>query len=331
MIRVVIGILVLLIVASSVWIWHARRGADALDRLVLYGNVDIRQVLLAFNDSERITALLVEEGDRIHMGQLLGTLHSQRFESSLADREAKWAAQRAVVDRLDAGNRPEEIARAKADLRVVQAERVNAERTLKRFQGLAPHDAVARQDLDDARAAHNVATARQASAKLTYHLMVLGPRKEDIAAANATLKSYEAQLELAKQDLVNSKLYAPANGVIQARLLEPGDMASPQKPVFTLAQDDPLWVRAYVAEADLGKIRLGMKADVTTDSFPDKRYEGWIGFISPTAEFTPKTVETSEVRTKLVYQVRVFVRNPQGELRLGMPAVVTILLNQPLE
>ena len=153
--------------------------------------------------------------------------------------------------------------------------------------------------------------------------------KQDIAAAKATLKANEAELELVKRDLANAKLYAPTNGVIQDRLLEPGDMASPQKPVFTLALDDPLWVRAYVAETDLGKIRQGMKAEVTTDSFPDKRYEGWIGFISPTAEFTPKTVETAEVRTKLVYQVRVFVHNPQGELRLGMPAVVTIPLNQP--
>ncbi len=117
--------------------------------------------------------------------------------------------------------------------------------------------------------------------------------------------------------------------MIQDRLLEPGDMASPQKPVFTLALDDPVWVRAYVSETDLGRIRPGMKAEITTDSFSDKRYEGWIGFISPTAEFTPKTVETPEVRTKLVYQVRVFARNPQGELRLGMPAVVMIPLDPP--
>jgi len=330
-IRVVIVVLGIVIVAGSVWFWHARRGADANDRLVLYGNVDIRQVQLAFNDSERITALLAQEGDHVHAGQLLGRLEGRRFEASVAERGAKRAAQCEVVARLDAGNRPEEIGKAEADMRAAQADRDNAERTLKRVQALRTHDAVAQQYLDDTRAAYDVATARLASARQTYNLMVIGPRKEDVAAAKATLKSIEAELELAKQDLANATLYAPTNGVIQARLLEPGDMASPQKPVFTLALDDPLWVRAYVPETDLGKIRLGMKANVTADSFPDKRYEGWIGFISPTAEFTPKTVETSEVRTKLVYQVRVFVRNPQGELRLGMPAVVTIPLNQPLE
>ena len=123
-------------------------------------------------------------------------------------------------------------------------------------------------------------TPGSAAAKETYDLMVLGPRKEDIAAAKATLQAYEADLALARRELADAKLYAPTNGVIRDRILEPGDMASPQKPVFTLALDDPVWVRAYVAETDLGKIRLGMKAMVTTDSFPGKRYDGldWIHF-----------------------------------------------------
>jgi len=161
--------------------------------------------------------------------------------------------------------------------------------------------------------------------------MVLGPRKEDIAAARATLQACEAQLELARRDLADADVAAPADGVVEDRILEPGDMASPQKPVLTLALDDPLWVRVYVAETDLPRIRPGMKASVTTDGFPGRRYEGWVGYISPTAEFTPKSVETREVRTKLVYQVRVFVQNPRGELRLGMPAVVTVPLDQPAQ
>jgi len=119
--------------------------------------------------------------------------------------------------------------------------------------------------------------------------------------------------------------------VIQERILEPGDMAFPSSPVLTLALDDPLWVRAYVSEPDLGRIRSGMRANIKTDSFPGKVYKGWIGFISPTAEFTPKQVETTELRSKLVYLVRVYVHNPEGELRLGMPATVIIPLNQPDE
>ena len=262
------------------------------------------KVQLAFNDSERLTKLLVKEGDRVQAGQLVATLDSRRFAASVASSEANVAAQR------------ENVLKTEADMNVAQANLVNAELTFRRTQDLLKKKVVSPQELDNARAAFNVATATVAAAK------------QDIAAAKAMLKADEAQLEVLKRDLANAKLYAPSNGVIQDRLREPGDMASPQEPVFTMALEDPLWIRTYVSETDLGKIREGMKAEVTTDSFPNKRYEGWIGFISPTAEFTPKTVETAEVRTKLVYQVRVFVHNPQGELRLGMPAVVTIPVNQ---
>jgi HlyD family secretion protein len=133
-------------------------------------------------------------------------------------------------------------------------------------------------------------------------------------------------LATAKKDLADTQLYAPASGVIQDRLLEPGDMATPQTPVFTLALDDPVWVRAYLPEPLLGKAALGMKAWITTDGFPGKRFKGWVGFISPVAEFTPKSVETTQLRSQLVYRVRIFACNPDHRLRLGMPATVTIPL-----
>lgn len=142
------------------------------------------------------------------------------------------------------------------------------------------------------------------------------------------LKANQAALEVARKVLADASLYAPDNGIIQERILEPGDMASPQRPAYTLALTDPIWVRAYVQEADLGKLKPGMRAEVSTDSYPGKHYRAWVGYISPTAEFTPKAVETTEVRSSLVYQVRVFVCNTQNEMRLGMPATVTIPLDQ---
>ncbi len=295
---------------------------------MLHGNVDIRQVQLAFNGSERIASVAVREGDRVQAGQLLAELETERLRAKSAAREAQVKAQEAILARLEAGNRPEEIRKAKADLEAAQADLANAQSTFERINRLAAQGVDTEQRRDDARAALDVAQARLAAAQEAYDLMVLGPRREDIAAAKATLQSYQAELDLAGKELADARLVAPTNGVIENRILEPGEMASPQKPVFTLALDDPLWVRAYVPETDLGKIRQGMEAEITTDSFPGKRYDGWVGFISPTAEFTPKTVETEEVRTKLVYQVRVFARNPDGELRLGMPAVVAIPLNQ---
>jgi membrane fusion protein PltH len=125
-----------------------------------------------------------------------------------------------------------------------------------------------------------------------------------------------------RQQLADAQLVAPVDAVVRTRVMEPGEMASPQKPVFTLAITDPKWVRAYVSEPDLGKVHSGAAASVMVDSFPDRRFDGWIGFISPVAEFTPKSVQTEELRTSLVYEVRVFVKDPSDELRLGMPATV---------
>lgn len=321
------GGVILLTAAFGFWKWHAQHAAMAQNQIVLYGNIDIRQVDLAFNDTERIRSIQVQEGDRVRAGELLGTLDPERYTAEVSNRTARVAAQRAVLKRLENGSRPEEIRKAKADMEAAEAAAHNAQLTFRRVKLLHNQGALPPQRLDDAQAALDAAQAQYQAAKEAYRLMVLGPRTEDIDAAKATLQANEAALNLACQELKDTRLYAPTNGVIENRILEPGDMASPQKPALTLALDNPVWVRAYLPETKLGKIRLGIKATVTTDSFPGRQYKGWIGFISPTAEFTPKSVETEEVRTKLVYQVRVFVNNPNGELRLGMPAVVTIPLN----
>jgi HlyD family secretion protein len=316
------------VLAAVLWLLFGRARHSATGDVVMSGNVDIRQVQLAFYGNERIAAVLVREGDHVRKGQPLASLDKARLEAEVASRSALMAAQRDVLRRFEAGNRPEEIRKAHADLEAASADLRNAELTSARVFKLVDQGASTAQDSDDARAALDVARARKAAAQEADALMVLGPREEDVSAARAALQADEAQLDLAKKDLADADLLAPSDGVVENRILEPGDMASPQKPVITLALDDPLWVRAYVAETDLARVRPGMKAWVTTDGFPGKRYEGWVGYISPTAEFTPKSVETQEVRTKLVYQVRVFVRNPQGELRLGMPAVVTLPTDQ---
>lgn len=306
--------------------WQTRIKDERKHELVLFGNVDIRQVNLAFNGSERIVSMLVDEGDRVEQGQLVAVLRKDRLEAAMRAMEAQAAAQAEVVGRLKAGSRPEEIRRVRAEYDAAQADANNATVTYYRMQSLVREDATAVQNADDARARAEMAAARLRSAKETLDLAIAGPRKEDIAAAEATLEAYRAQLALARQELADANLYAPSSGIIQNRILEPGDMASPATPVYTLALVDPLWVRAYVPETDLGKIHQGMAAKVTTDSYPGKTYDGWVGYISPTAQFTPKSVETPDLRSRLVYQIRVYIHNPNNELRLGMPATVTIPL-----
>ena len=269
-------IAVLAIGGLSAWLLH-KHNNNSNNTLTLYGNVDIRQVQLAFNSAERISKMLVREGTQVKKGQLLATLNTVSFRQ-----QARKASAEAKAARIAARN---------------------AESNYQRARALVAQHFVAQEQADNARDAYD--------------------------AAEAKLQAAEAALKVANNALADTSLYAPDDGIIQERILEVGDMASPQHPVYTLALTDPLWVRVYVQEGNLGKVRPGMLADVTTDSYPGKHYRAWLGYISPTAEFTPKSVETTEVRSSLVYQARVFVCNPQNELRLGMPATVTIALDQP--
>ena len=153
-----------------------------------------------------------------------------------------------------------------------------------------------------------------------------GPRVEEIAQAEAKLESLRQELARQEYLLKETELIAPSDGVIRSRLLEVGDMASPQMAVFKLSLNDKKWVRAYIRETDLGRVHEGQKATVVIDSFPKDPIEGQVGYISGTAEFTPKTVQTDELRTSLLYEIRVYVDDTANRLRLGMPATVRVEL-----
>jgi len=309
--------------ATAGWTWRSlAAGKRADSELALYGNVDLRQVQLAFNNNERIAAVLVQEGDRVRRGQVLARLDTSRLEPQAAQAEAQAAAQRQVVERLHHGSRPEEIAQARANVESAKADATRARQDMARFDALLPKKALPRADYDLGKAAVDMAAAKLQVNQKALDLAVIGPRAEDIAQAEAQLRACEAQARLLRQQLADAQLAAPADAVVRTRIMEPGEMSSPQKPVFSLAITDPKWVRAYVSEPDLGHVHPGMAASVTVDSFPDRRFDGWVGFVSPVAEFTPKAVQTEELRTSLVYEVRVFVKDPAEELRLGMPATV---------
>ena len=301
-----------------------RRSGDRSAPLTLYGNVDIREVQLAFQDAGRIRALPVDEGARVAAGQVVAELDPTRYQLELQRLNGEVAAQTQVLARLRQGSRPQEVARARAAAASARASLADAETQLARKQQLRTTNRISVQEVDTARTRVETLQANLKAAEEEVSLVVEGPRQEDIAAAEASLAALAAARDLAAQRLEDTRLLAPAAGVIRTRILEPGAMAAPGAPVFTLALTDPLWVRAYISEPDLGLVHEGMRAEVRTDTLPDKTYQGWVGFISSTAEFTPKTVETTELRTKLVYRARIFVCDPQEELRLGMPVTVTL-------
>lgn len=322
--------LLLLVVASAggwYW-WQQNNQATDSNQLSLYGNVDIREAQLAFNGSEHIGEIFVEEGDYVKKGQLLATLHTEILEAGVQQIEAQINAQKQVVAKLRAGSRPEEISRANAQLKAAEAIAKSARDNYQRRAQLLQKRLISPEEAETARSLADSTADEVEASKQSLNLLKIGSRKEDIAAAEAQQLALEASLNLAKQHLKDANLYAPADGIIRNRILQPGEMAFPQTPVLSLALINPVWVRAYLPETSLGKVPLGATAEIHTDSYPDKTYTGWVGFISPTAEFTPKNVQTPELRTRLVYSLRVFACNSDNELRLGMPATVTIKLGQ---
>ncbi len=307
-----------------VYFWRSEHATPG--ELVLYGNVDIREADLAFNVAGRVESMLVEEGDEVTKGQLLAKLEPETFQAEADAAEAQIAAQRATLNRLLAGSRPEEIKEARANVQAISADLEDAQATLRRTEKLATSQVAALQKLDLDRARVKSLTAQLDAAQQRLSLTIQGPRSEDIAFARAQLQVRQAELTLALQRLNYTKLVAKEPGVIKTRIVEPGAVVLAQAPVYTLALVDPVWVRTYVPEPDLGNIHSGMEAQVFTDSAPGKAYDGWVGFISPVAEFTPKTVETPEIRTSLVYRLRVYVKDPDHGLRQGMPVTVRLKL-----
>ncbi len=319
---------VLVIAGVAVWLGtrdHADNGSD----LVLHGNVDIRQVELAFNASGRIEQVLVHEGDWVKKGQLLAKLDTTRLQLALRQARAQADAQRSQVAKLRAGSRPEEIKQAAAERDVAQAAAREARQIYERQLNLVAKQFISQQSADTAKNALDGAQQRLKAAEEVHRLALIGPRQEDLATAEASLAAQEAAVAGLERDIAEGELHAPDEGIIQNRVLEPGDMASPQKSVFTLALTDPVWARVYLPESALGRIPTGARATITTDSHPDRKYAGWVGYISPNAEFTPKSVETQELRTSLVYQARVFACDGTEQLRQGMPVTVAIAYDQP--
>src|SRR5579872_4545530 len=271
----IVPVLVLIIAAAAAIWWFADHGTASRE-LLLYGNVDLRQADVPFNAVERVTEVLVQEGDHVRVGQLLARLDPTRIQPQVAKAEADLAAQQQVVNRLHAGNRPQEIAQARANVLSAEADSANVRRQYERLVDLSKASAgraVSRQDLDSARAVLDVADAKLAVNRKALDLQLAGPRKEDIAQAQAELRADEAQLALLRRQLADAELYSPINGVVRSRLIEPGEITSPQKSAFTLAITDPKWIRAYVPEKNLGAAREGTRASVTADAFPGQSFD----------------------------------------------------------
>jgi HlyD family secretion protein len=327
--KIVAGALLVALVAGGAWYWVAHDRAR--DELVLYGNVDIRQVNLGFRVGGRLKTLAFDEGDEVPAGAVMATLDPEPLAHAVQQAEANVATQQARAAQMRAGYRPEEVAQAEATLAQRRAALVDAEALWRRQDMLHGTGATSERAWDDARTARDQAQAQVDAARAQAELYRRGYRKEDRQAADAQLAQARAALAAARLQLSDATLRSAEGGVVLTRAAEPGAILAAGATLFTLSLNRPVWVRAYVAEPDLGYVAPGTRVRVLTDSRPDHPYTGTIGYVSPSAEFTPKNVETADLRTDLVYRLRVIVSNPDSSLRQGMPVTVRLSLRNDHE
>ncbi len=317
----VIGLAVVAALALGGWYGYDRYEQSRAG-LKLYGSVDMRTVDLAIEESGRLKEVLFFEGATVKAGEVIARLDDRRQRLAFEQAQDQVAIAQAQLSLLQAGARSEEIDVAKANLKAAQEALSLSERNCAREKKMG--SATSAQKRDQVCSQAKVDAAQKDAAQKRLDLLLAGTRVEEISIAKANLAGAQTRLADAKRALDNCELVASSNGVIRTRLKEPGDMVNDKSPIYELALMDPIWVRAWIDEVNLSRLKMGDKVTVTSDSFPDAPFTGTVGFISTVAEFTPKTVQTESLRTSLVYEVRLTVDDPEGKLRLGMPVTVQI-------
>jgi HlyD family secretion protein len=321
--RLLLGAAVLAVLGGGAWVAVPllRPGTPST---TLYGNVEIRQVNVAFNSEGIVTSMLKREGDSVRTGETIAALDDASYHSAVDLTQARRDAAKAALDKLLNGTRPEDLDQARAAVASARAMLANAQVTFARQEALVATSAVSRQAYDDAKRTLDAATAQLALNQAALTEAVNGPRIEDIDAARAALRQADATLALAQTALAHTTLHAPGDGVVMTRVTEPGTVVLPGSVVYAIAITSEVWVRAFVPETLLARAVPDAHVRVFIDGHPDHPYDGRIGYVSPTAEFTPKTVETPELRTQLVYRIRIRLTAPDSAIRQGQPVTIDL-------
>lgn len=323
--RTVLIMLGVLAVTAGVYLYLRTTANQAPDTtLRISGNIEARESVVSFKVQGRIVELPVQEGQYVNQGDLLARLDDDDYRQQVSVDEAAVRTREAELDLALAGSRTQEIQAAKQALIDTQADLELKRSEFRRRQALLAEQGVSREDVDSAATQLKRAQATYERVKHTHDQIVEGTRKEEIAVRRANLELAREALQMSRVKLAYAVLSAPVSGVVLVRQAELGEVASPGTPVVTIADIDHLWMRGYINETDLGRIRWDQPAAVRTDTYPDKVYQGRVSFISSQAEFTPKSVETHKERVTLVYRIKIDLGNPNHELKPGMPAEAVI-------
>ncbi|PUE64572.1 efflux RND transporter periplasmic adaptor subunit [Arcobacter lacus] len=296
------------------------------NNLTFYGNIDARTVNVGFRFLGKIENITKDEGEIVKKDEILVKLDTASLGKSLEELNEKIFASKLELSKLQTGYRQEEILEAKAAMEEAIENLNKTKDTYNRQANLFKTKSTSEENFTISQLNYKQALATLDKAKALYELRKNGYRDEDIKIQESNLKSLEIQAEKLKIDLNDSIIKAPVDGVILTRFKEIGAITNAGESILEIAKTDEFWVRAYIDEKNLGNIKPGLKMSIQTDS-RDENYEGAIGFISPVAEFTPKNIETQELRADLVYSFRVIVKNPDDKIRQGMPVTLKIVQN----
>jgi HlyD family secretion protein len=325
--RISILIVLAALIVAGVYLYpRLTKDSKPQNELVLSGNIEAHESLVSFKVQGRIVELPVEEGQSVQAGALLARLDIDDYRQRVLIDEAHVRVRQSNLALTLAGTREQEIKAAQQTMLDAQADMQQKKLDYDRAQRLFSEDAISAQDRDLADTALKRAQATFQAAEQKNNEALEGSRKEDIAIAQANLKEASANLGMSRVNLDYTVLRAPTAGVITVRQAELGEVVVPGTPVVTLADLDHIWLRAYVAETDVGRVRWGQDAVITTDTYPHKQYHGRISFIASDAEFTPKSVQTYKERVTLVYRIKIDIDNASHELKPGMPADAHITL-----
>ncbi|MGE0158015.1 MAG: HlyD family secretion protein [Gemmatimonadales bacterium] len=322
-----IRVVVVALAAVAVVTWLILRNGSAEDgRVAASGTVEATDADLGFQAAGRVQEIDVEEGDEVTAGQELARLDTRELDAALEGARAQLEAAEARLAELVRGARPQEVVTAEAAVRAAASRTEEARLERERAATLFEGGAISRQAFDRAESAHELAVAALDQAEEQLALVEEGPRSEIVRAQRAVVAQGRANVARAEATLANAVVTAPFDGIVTVKHREPGEAVTPGAPVVTLLAPDDRWVRIYVREDQIGRVRLGLPAEIVSDTYPDRTYSGEVVFIGSEAEFTPRNVQTAEERTKLVYPVRVRITgDPDFVLKPGIPVDVTLL------
>ena len=319
-------VVALVVTLGAIGAYVATRQANDTNVVRISGNIEITDVEVSFKIPGRVSARVVSEGEAIEAGAAVARLDAIDLEHEVEIRRAELGAVRALLAELEAGFRPEEIAQAEAALARARVEATRAETEYVRQKDLRAKDVISDREYEGAESGYRVSLAQVEEVGQKLALLRRGPRAEHIEHARERVAQAQELLALAETRLGYTMLTSPLSGLVLGEHVEAGEQVVAGTPVVTVGDLATVWLRGYIDETDLGRVKVGQKVRVRSDTYPDRAYEGSVSFIASEAEFTPKSVQTAKERVKLVYRIKVDVPNPALELKPGMPADAEILL-----